>query len=132
MGANLFNRAFANAAPAGLGGVAGPAGPAQVTSSEQPLVVIRFDRADVQYQQALYNALSAALERRPQSFFTLVAVAAGQGTAAEVALNVSKSIKNADEVVRTMANMGLPADRLQMSSTTSPQISVNEVRIYVR
>jgi len=132
MGANLFNRAFANAAPAGLAGVAIPAGPGQVTANEQPLVVIRFDRADVQYQQALYNALSAALERRPQSFFTLVAVAAGQGTAAEVALNVSKSIKNADEVVRTMADMGLPADRLQMSSTTSPQISVNEVRIYVR
>ena len=61
-----------------------------------------------------------------------MAVAAGQGTAAEVALNVSKSIKNADEVVRTIADMGLPADRLQMSSTTSPQISVNEVRIYVR
>ena len=132
MGANLFNRAFANAAPARLAGVAIPAGPGQVTANEQPLVVIRFDRADVQYQQALYNALSAALERRPQSFFTLVAVAAGQGTAAEVALNVSKSIKNADEVVRTMADMGLPADRLQMSSTTSPQISVNEVRIYVR
>ena len=132
MGANLFNRAFANAAPAGLGGGATPAGPAQITANEQPLVVIRFDRADVQYQQALYNALSAALERRPQSFFTLVAVAAGQGTAAEVALNVSKSIKNADDVVRVMADMGLPADRLQMSSTTSPQISVNEVRIYVR
>ena len=132
MGANLFNRAFANAAPAGLGGGATPAGPAEITASEQPLVVIRFDRADVQYQQALYNALSAALERRPQSFFTLVAVAAGQGTAAEVALNVSKSIKNADDVVRVMTDMGLPADRLQMSSTTSPQISVNEVRIYVR
>ena len=86
----------------------------------------------MEYQQALYNALSAALERRPQAYFTLVAVAAGQGSPADVALNVSKSIQNADDVVRTMANMGLPADRLQMSSTTSPEISTNEVRIYVR
>ncbi len=132
MGANLFNRAFANAAPAGLGGGGGVAGPAQITANEQPLVVIRFDRPNVEYQQALYNALSAALERRPQAFFTLVAVAAGQGGPADVALNVSKSIQNADDVVRTMANMGLPADRLQMSSTTSPEISTNEVRIYIR
>lgn len=132
MGANLFNRAFANAAPAGLGGGGGVAGPAQITATEQPLVVIRFDRPNVEYQQALYNALSAALERRPQAYFTLVAVAAGQGSPADVALNVSKSIQNADDVVRTMANMGLPADWLQMSSTTSPEISTNEVRIYVR
>jgi hypothetical protein len=132
MGANLFNRAFANAAPAGFGGGGLVAGPAQITANEQPLVVIRFNGTDVQYQQALYNALSAALERRPQSLFTLVAVAAGQGTAADVALNLSKSIKNADEVVRSIADMGLPADRLQMSSTSSPQILVNEVRIYVR
>jgi hypothetical protein len=131
MGANLFNRAFANAAPAGLGG-GGMAGPAQITANEQPLVVIRFDRPNVEYQQALYNALSAALERRPQALFTLVAVAAGQGGPADVALNMSKSIKNADEVVRTMANMGLPAGRLQMSSTTSLEISTNEVRIYIR
>ena len=132
LGASLFNRAFANAAPAGLAGPASAVSPAQITSTEQPLVVIRFDRPNVQYQQALYNALSAALARRPQAFFTLVAVAAAQGSPAEVALNVSKAIQNADYVVRTMADMGLPADRLQMSSTTSPQIFTNEIRIYVR
>ena len=131
-GSSLMARAFAVGSQAPAFSTSSTPRRGFVAGGRQPLVVIRFDRADVQYQQALYNALSAALERRPQSFFTLVAVAAGQGTAAEVALNVSKSIKNADEVVRTMANMGLPADRLQMSSTTSPQISVNEVRIYVR
>ena len=45
------------------------------TGARRPLVVIRFDRANVPYEQALYTAVSRALERRPQALFDLVAVA---------------------------------------------------------
>lgn len=131
LGNSLFNRAFANAAPVG-GGVATPAAAAGLPAGQQPLVVIRFDRPNVQYQQPLYNAISTALERRPQASFDLVAVAATGGTAAEAALNVSRAKQKADDVVRALADMGLPADRLRLSSTSSAGVATNEVRIYVR
>ena len=94
--------------------------------------MIRFDRADVPYQQALYNAVSRALERRPQAAFELVAVTPSQGTPAENALNASKVKRYADDVLRTLTEMGLPANRVNLSSTTSVEAATSEVHIYVQ
>ncbi len=129
-GTSLANRAFAAAAaptsfaPQRTGNFA--------ADTRRPLVVIRFDRADVPYQQALYTAVSRALERRPQASFDLVAVSPSKGSAAQVALAQSKSRKYAEKVMRTLIDMGLPASRITLSATTSPTASTNEVDIYVR
>jgi hypothetical protein len=98
----------------------------------EPLVVIRFATDDVAYQDALYQAVSAAIERKPDAIFDLVAVAPAAGSAGEVALNSNKVKRNAEDVLRTLSEMGLPADRLTLSALTSPGAEVNEVRIYVR
>jgi hypothetical protein len=140
LGQSLFNRAFANAGPvdvaptAGLPGGAPQAafGTPQIAAGEQALVVIRFDRPNVQYQQPLYNAVAAALERKPTATFDLIAVASAQGNAATMALSLTRARQNAEEVVRTLTDMGLPADRMRLSSTSSADVSTNEVRLYVR
>jgi hypothetical protein len=139
LGRSLFNRAFANAgAPADFAaqgaGVAAatPFGAAQIGAGEQPLVVIRFDRPNVQYQQPLYNAVASALERKGAATFDLVAVASAQGNAANMALNVTRARQNAEEVLRSLTDMGLPADRVRLSSTSNPDVTTNEVRIFVR
>jgi len=127
LGPSLVNRAYTNVT-AGLGNV-----PAQVVSAaegRQPLVIIRFDRDDVPYQQALYNAVSRALERRPTAQFDLVAVAMGEGM--QSALGQSQSRRNAERVMRSLTEMGLPASRINMTAATSPQSSSNEVHIYIR
>ena len=131
LGNSLFNRAFANAAPVGAG-IPTPAAAVGLPPGQQPLVIIRFDRSNVQFQQPLYNAISEALERRPLATFDLVAIAATGGTAAEAALNISRVKQNADDVVRALADMGLPAERLRLSSTSSSDNAINEIRIYVR
>ncbi len=96
------------------------------------LVTIRFDRPDVQYQQALYTALSRALEVRPSARFDVVAISPSAGSPDKVQLAQSQSRRNAETVVRTMSEMGLPADRIRLSSTTRADVGANEVRIYVR
>jgi hypothetical protein len=132
-GASLANRAYQ---PAPLTSLAPQpsAGAARSFAIEnrEPLVVIRFDRADVPYQQALYTAVSKALERRPQAQFDLVAVAASQGNAGQSAINQSQSRRNAERVLRTLTDMGLPADRVNLSATTSAQLATNEVQLFVR
>ena len=138
LGTSLSNRAYASTAPGRRAGFqAGPgammtgrAGPVGRTSG--PLVVIRFDRPDVEYQQALYTAMGRALERRPQAVFDLVAVTPHMGSPAQVALGSSTSKRNAENVLRTLTDMGLPADRVNMSATTSPDAQTSEVHIYVR
>lgn len=91
---------------------------------DRPLVIIRFDDPNVQYEQPLYEALSEALERRPSASFEVVAVAPDAGASA-------RSRRYADRVANSMTEMGLPATRLHRS-TESGGSSAGEVRIYVR
>ncbi|MEQ8604804.1 MAG: hypothetical protein RIB45_15935 [Marivibrio sp.] len=104
----------------------------QPQPGERPLVVIKFDRANVEYEQALYNAVSQALERKPTATFDLVAVSPQQGTAAQSALNSAAARRNAEAVLRTLTDMGVPASRVQLLAQADPQASNNEVHLYVR
>lgn len=101
------------------------------TTGRVPLVVIRFDRADVPYQQALYNAVSQALARKPNAVFDVVAVAAG-GTQAQTASNQNLARRNAERVLRSLAEMGLPAGRVNVSAGQNAQAVANEVHVFVR
>lgn len=145
-GPSLANRQFASTGPA----VAAPATPAPrprtaapaptrsgsaapaPSTSGQALVVIRFDQPNIDYEQPLYTAVSRALERKPSATFTIQAVAPNAGSAADVAVNTNASRQNAENVLRSLANMGLPADRVSLSATMSPDVQSNEVRVYVR
>jgi hypothetical protein len=140
-GTGLNNRAFTNVtppdgSPAILGvapGASPQAGnPAQAAAGRRPLMVIRFDRANPAYEQALYTAVSRALERSPAANFDLVAVAPSRGGQSQAALAASTARRQAETVMRSLADMGLPAQRVTMSSTTSNQAQANEVHLYVR
>ncbi|MEE9544464.1 MAG: hypothetical protein V3V55_02560, partial [Rhodospirillales bacterium] len=102
------------------------------TSGRRALVVIRFDRANVPYQQALYAAVSRVLERRPDAIFDLVAVAPSGGGPARVALNSTKSRRHAEDVLRSLVEMGLPPTRVAVSGKTSGGAKTNEVHLYLR
>ena len=131
----MFGPALANRAFAVASATAPPArqvASAQTVDGRQPLVVIRFDREDVPFQQALYTAVSQAIDRRPSATFDVVAVTPNRGTPAQVALNANVSKRNAERVFRALADMGLPGDRVTLSATTSTGVSGNEVHVYVR
>lgn len=128
-GTSLVNRAFAQSQALASAAAQQSAGPAL---GERPLVVIRFDRPNIQFQQALYNAVSRALERKPNASFDLVAVSPKRGSPAQAALSSTQSKRNAKSVLRTLADMGLPAHRVKLSSRASQDVESNEVQIYVR
>ncbi len=106
--------------------------PQNLVDERRPLVVIRFDRTDVEFKQALYTAVSTALERHPQSTFDLVSVAPNMGSPADVAIASNAAKRHADTVLQALSEMGLPSNRVTLSSTTSPSVQTNEVHIYVR
>ena len=126
IGGSLANRSYGVPAPAPAGGAASQVG------QRKPLAVIRFDRPDVQYEQALFTVVGSALERRPNAAFDIVAVTPSIGDAAEGALNTTRSRRNAEGGLRTLTSMGLPADRMTLSATNSAQAQGSEVHVYVR
>ncbi len=96
-----------------------------------PLVVIRFDRNNVDYQQILYAALSQALQTRPGAGFSVVAVSPTRGTITAVQLAQTAAKRHAQEVMRSITDMGVPASRLAVASSTDPNATSSEVRVFV-
>jgi len=101
--------------------------------SEQPLVTIRFDRPNVNYEPALYAAVKSALDRRPSATFDVIAVSPAGGSPAQQSLAAGNARRNAETVLRSLTEMNMPASRVRVSSATSPAASANgEVQVFVR
>lgn len=113
-------------APAALSMVEAP------SAAERPLVVIKFDKPKVQYETALYSAVKSALERKPAAQFDVVAVSPKRGTAGQAALNATSARRNAETVLRSLTNMGLPANRVRLSAMQSEAAATGEVHVFVR
>jgi TolA-binding protein len=97
-----------------------------------PLVVVKFDHPGVDYQQILYAALNQTLQNRPGASFQVVAVSPTRGTAASVQIAQTTARRHAQDVMRSMTDMGVPASRLNVASTTDPGAATSEVRVFVR
>jgi hypothetical protein len=104
---------------------AGGAAAARARRSARPLVRIRFTKPDVEYKPALYRALQAALKQRPDLAFEVVGVAPSEAGQAGV-------LSRAQAVMFAMADMGVPPDRVTVSTETSRAATTDEVRIFVR
>ena len=107
-------------------------GGVQLASAGSPLVVIRFDHPGVDYQQILYAALNQALQSRPNAGFEVVAVSPTKGNAASVQIAQTTAKRYAQEVMRSMTDMGVPAARMGVASSTDPGAAGSEVRVFVR
>lgn len=99
-----------------------------LVGTRQPLIVIRFDRPDVDYEPIVYSALSEALARRPNAVFDLVGLAPAAAVASGGAGRADDYVS---EVYRSLIKMGVPPERLSLSATSSGAIPVDEVHIYV-
>jgi len=131
----MFGEALASGAavaPVGLSVARGGSAGAGIGLAGRPLVVIRFDKSDVDYEQSLYSALTRALESRPDARFDVVSVVPAGGNSTQMRRSQTQSRHNAEMVMASIADMGLPASRLSISSTTSSDVSSNEVRVYMR
>ena len=131
-GGSLLSRAYASGTqPMAFTGSATPRS-GFAASGRRPLVVIRFDRPDVPFQQALYTAVSQALERTPAAQFEVVAVTSGRGNVGEGALSQSQAKRHANDVMRSLTDMGLPANRVTLATASGGGSASSEVHVYLR
>jgi len=126
LGSSAGSRAYLKSATA-----ASSEGVSVIGGNRQALVIIKFDRDDVAYEQALYNAVSQTMQARPDTSFDVVTIAPLGGTG-DIAGNQAKAAQNAERVLRSLTNMGLPASRVSLSATSNAQVASNEVHIYTR
>ncbi|HTH17037.1 MAG TPA: hypothetical protein VL974_10320 [Magnetospirillum sp.] len=129
-GSSFAARPGAGFAPASFD--APVAAPRAAVTSDTPLVTIRFDKPNVSYESALYAAVKGALDRRPSASFDVIAVSPTGATPGSQALGATAVRRNAESVVRSLTNMGLPSSRIRVSQTTSAAAQTGEVQVFVR
>lgn len=99
-----------------------------VAEHRRPLVVIRFVNDDIGFETPLYREVSRALSRDPALRLDLVAVTPSQADA-----GISgQAATYGGRVLRSLAAMGFPSERIRMSAVASSAAAVTEVHLYVR
>lgn len=133
-GKSLASRPFSGAQPANFaadGGMGVPSAMAPV-GAPRPLVKIRFDKPNVAYEQPVYMAVNEALQRYPNARFELVAVHPTGGNSAESTIESTRARRNAEKVLRSLTQMGLTMDRIDLSYMPSPEAGSSEVHLFIR
>ncbi len=96
------------------------------------LVLIRYNQPNVDYQQQLSQAVGTAVERRPNAQFSIVAVSPSSGDPAALADEEQTAKSNAEEVKRSLIQMGLTPSRITIASTQAQTAQSPEVHVYIR
>ena len=133
MGTGILNRSFLAAqALADVGPPDQQLEVPKVNISGLPLVVIRFDDPDINYEKTLFDAIGITVDKKPDANFGLVAVAPIGKNEAETRINSSKVKKYAERVLRSLVSFGLPSKKVALTAKTSGDVVVPEVHIYVQ
>ncbi|MDR0367004.1 MAG: hypothetical protein LBH41_00300 [Rickettsiales bacterium] len=109
-------------APSAASSIPGASGPGALASTARPIATISFARADVEFEEPLYQALSRSLERNPAATFEVAGVSPKGRSASEA----NKYVKG---VVKALNDMGLPASRIALTSA-SADVPEYEVRVF--
>jgi hypothetical protein len=139
-GKSLSNYPFSRAPqsdlmqPAAYNGMAPTAAPAVMAApgDARPLAKIRFDKPNVNYEQPVYAAVQNALAKYPGARFELVAVHPTSGNAAQVAIESTRARRNAERVLRTLTQMGVPLDQVNLSNASDANARSSEVHLLLR
>ena len=100
-----------------------------VNVSPNPIAVFRINEQN-NYEQNLFGAISATLDKAPKSKFTLVAVSSSAGNASEQAERAANARSDVSKLISSLISMGMPADRISVSSLADTNVEDTEVRLY--
>ena len=100
-----------------------------ISVSPNPIAIFRIDEQD-NYEQNLFGAISATLDKAPQSRFTLVAVSSSAGNPSEQAERAANARNDVSRLISSLISMGMPVDRISVSSLSVANVENTEVRLY--
>ena len=94
---------------------------------DNAILVIKFDDTNFDYSTALFESISNALEQMPSANFEVVAVSPTGGASFS-----DKARQRASEVFSKIVEMGVPSERMSLTSSNSTTAQAEEVHIYLK
>lgn len=92
--------------------------------SGKALFVARFEDDNVNYKDGLKIAINAALEKKPNAVFEVVAVSNTS--------NSAKSKDHAGRIMKEIVALGVNANQVNLSSKNNTSVVVAEVQVFVK
>ena len=97
--------------------------------SPNPIAIFRINEQE-NYEQNLFGAISATLDKAPKSKFTLVAVSSSAGNPSEQAARAANARNDVSKLINSLVSMGMPVDRISVSSLSVASVENTEIRLY--
>jgi len=101
-------------------------------STGRLLVLIRYNKPNVEYEQQLSAAVGSVLQRKADANFSIVAVSPSSGAPATLARFQEQASRNAENVKRALVQLGLAPSRITVARTETQDAQMAEVHVYVR
>lgn len=98
-------------------------------ASPNPIAIFRINEQE-NYEQSLFGAISATLDTAPKSKFTLVAVSSSAGNPSEQAQRAANVRDDVSKLISSLVSMGMPSDRISVSSLSLASVENTEIRLY--
>lgn len=95
-------------------------------NGRRPLMAINFKNEKVAYKSTLYQAVKAALSKRPSTSFELVAVTPAK------ARDENKALEKVQAVHATLLSMGVPESRVSLSKMKAASVKAVEVWLLLK
>ena len=105
---------------------------ADQAATAAPLVAVRFDQLDADWQPPLLDAVRGVLARRPDAQFDLVTPVPLQASLETQDRALAMGAADAQRVADVLLGDGVAADHVHLDSRGDPGQPLREVRVYVR
>lgn len=98
-------------------------------TKEVPLMIIRFNEQEVAFQDPLYETMTKVFKAKPSAVFDIVSVSQKSSNKDKQKHYNQVAQDNANKVIQTFNDMGMPMSRLTIANT-SENVQSSEIRIF--
>lgn len=98
---------------------------------DTPLMVVRFNQDRIYYQQPLYNAVANALQAKPSVMFSIISLVPQTGDKYADEKLDADARRSTALFVNDMRKMGVPESRIRVDYQQAPNVTSNEVHLFV-
>ena len=122
-----FGNTVSSPPSSGNGANSGQSSKSPPINYDNALVILKFDDSNLDYSAGLFETISSALKQNPSARFEIVAVSPTGG-----ASFATKARDRAAEVLKQIVEMGVPGERLSLTSSNSSTAQAEEVHVYIK
>jgi len=101
-------------------------------AGNKPLMIVRFNQRKVYYERPLYNAVVKAMNAKPDVVFDVISYVPQTQNPEQNQRHIALSTTHMRALADSFMQMGVGANRINMSTQINPALRFDEIHIFIR